>query len=275
MRTRADDSSEPPRAPSVEAWSSLTTEQRREVVASLGTMTDAEMSPPEGDKHLDGKMDARDTLREWFRRRGKSVYVGSEITTYYPAEPRFAPDVLVVFDVPVHDRTTWVVSAEGKGLDWVLEVHVGGDRKKDAELNVARYARLGIPEYFIYDRDRERLYGHRLASPSARTYSAIVPQSGRYASHVLDLDLALEGGRLRFYQASAELLTPRDLAAKLEGLVADMASQRDAETERARAEAERARTEAERARAEAERAERAELEIERLRAELEALKKKG
>ena len=23
---------------------------------------------------------------------------------------------------------------EGKGLDWVLEVHVGGDRKKDAEL---------------------------------------------------------------------------------------------------------------------------------------------
>lgn len=174
----------------------------------------------------------------------------------------------MVFDVPVHDRTTLVVSAEGKGLDWVLEVHVGGDRKTDAELNVTRYARLGIPEYFIYDRDRERLYGHRLASPSARTYSAIVPQSGRYASHVLDLDLALEGGRLRFYQASAELLTPRDLAAKLEGLVADMASQRDAETERARAESERAR-------AEAERAQRAELEVERLRAELEALRKKS
>lgn len=30
-----------------------------------------------------------------------------------------------------------------EGDDWVLGVHVGGDRKKDAELNVARYARLG------------------------------------------------------------------------------------------------------------------------------------
>jgi hypothetical protein len=50
-----------------------------------------------------------------------------------------------------------VVSAEGKGLDWVLEVHVGGDRKKDAERNVARYARLGIPEYcgrMRFDGDR-------------------------------------------------------------------------------------------------------------------------
>ncbi len=262
MRTHGDDSSEPeahPRAPSVEAWAALTAEQRREVVASLGAITDAEMSPNEGDKHLDGKIDARDTLREWFRRRGKSVYVGSELTTYYPAEARFAPDVLVVYDVPVHDRTTWVVSAEGKGLDWVLEVHVGGDRKKDTELNVARYARLGIPEYFVYDRDRERLYGHRLASPSSRSYQPIVPQSGRYASQVLDLDLALEGGRMRFYQASAELLTPRDLARKLELLVADMASQRDAEADRARAETERAQ--------------RAESEVERLRAELDALRK--
>lgn len=86
MRTRADlsETGSFPRAPSVEEWSSLTAEEKRQVVASLGSMTDAEMSPPEGDKHLDGKMDARDTLREWFRRRGKSVYVGSEITTYYP-----------------------------------------------------------------------------------------------------------------------------------------------------------------------------------------------
>lgn len=68
-----------------------------------------------------------------------------------------------------------MVSAEGKGLDWVLEVHVGGDRKKDAELNVARYARLGIPEYFLYDRERNRLSAYRLPSPEARTYSAVVP----------------------------------------------------------------------------------------------------
>ena len=65
-------------------------------------------------------------------------------------------------------RDKWVVSAEGKGLDWVLEVHVGGDRKKDAERNVARYARLGIPEYFLYDGASNRLTAYRLATPEAK-----------------------------------------------------------------------------------------------------------
>ncbi len=63
-----------------------------------------------------------------------------------------------------------MVSYERKGLDWVMEVHVGGDRKKDAEFNVERYARVGIPEYFIYDRSREELLVYRLPSPTARRY---------------------------------------------------------------------------------------------------------
>jgi Uma2 family endonuclease len=56
--------------------------------------------------------------------------------------------VLAVVDAGDHDRDRWNVRAEGRGLDWVLEVHVGRDRKKDADLNVKRYAQLGIPEYF-------------------------------------------------------------------------------------------------------------------------------
>ena len=254
-------------------------ERAAAVEALPAAMTDVETSPPKGDQHYDGKNDARETLLEWFRRLGRSVYVAAEMTTYYPGEARFAPDVLVVRDVPVHDRTKWVVAAEGKGLDWVLEVHVGGDRKKDAELNVARYARLGIPEYFIYDRSRQRLSGHRLAG-GTRSYAPIVPQLGRYASEVLSLELTLEDGGLRFYHANAELLTPRDLAKRLGALVEDLAAERDAEaararaeTERARTEAERARTEAERASTEAERANAAESEAARLREELDALRR--
>lgn len=251
-----------PQAPTVEEWERLSEEERARVVESLpASMTDAEMSPPEGDLHYDAKNDARETLREWFRRRGQQVYVAAELTTYCPGEPRFAPDVLVVFDVPVYDRMKWVVSAEGKGLDWVLEVHVGGDRKKDAELNVARYARVGIPEYFIYDRARQHLFGYRLA-PGTSSYVRIVPQAGRHPSEVLGLELSLQQGRLCFWHANAELLTPRDLAARLEDMVAKLESERDAEAERARAEAERAH-------AEAERAARAEDELNLLRAELD------
>jgi Uma2 family endonuclease len=262
MTTDAEASARFPRAPSQDAWDRMSEVERAAAVEALpASMTDAEASPPEGDLHYDAKNDARETLREWFRRRGKQVYVAAELTTYYPDEPRFAPDVLVVFDVPVHDRMKWVVSAEGRGLDWVLEVHVGGDRKKDAELNVTRYARLGIPEYFIYDRARQHLTGYRLA-PGATTYTRIVPQAGRYPSEVLELELSLQHGRLCFFHANAELLTPRDLAARLEGMVAQLEQERDAEAERARTEAERARTEAERA-------QRAEDELNRLRAELE------
>ena len=37
--------------------------------------------------------------------------------------------LLAVLEVEDHARDQWVVSAEGKCLDWVLEVHVGCDRK--------------------------------------------------------------------------------------------------------------------------------------------------
>ncbi len=240
-------------------------ERARVVEALPAALTDTEASPPEGDAHYDAKNDARETLREWFRRVGRSVYVAAELTVYYPGEARFAPDVLAVRDVPVRERTKWVVSSEGKGLDWVLEVHFGGDRRKDAETNVTRYARLGIPEYFVFDGGRQRLVAYRLPSAGAAAYVPIVPQVGRYPSAVLGLELVVEGGRLRFYHASAELLAPRDLAEKLGHLVEEITAERDAEAERARAEAERAR-------AEAERADAAESELARLRDELEKLR---
>jgi len=88
---------------------------------------------------------SRDDSRPRGRRGSPPDLSAQELPTYYPAEPRFAPDLLVVLDVEDVDRDKWVVSAEGKGLDWALELHVGGDRKKDAERNVARYERLGIP----------------------------------------------------------------------------------------------------------------------------------
>jgi Uma2 family endonuclease len=230
-----------PRAPTEDEWARLSDTERAAVVAALpAAMTDTEASPPEGDLHYDAKNDARATLREWYRRLGRSVYIAAELTTYCPGEARFAPDVLAVRDVPVHDRMKWVVSAEGKGLDWVLEVHVGGDRKKDAEHNVTRYARLGIPEYFVYDRERQQLLGHRLATPQARSYTRIIPQGGLYPSEVLGLSLAIQAGRMRFFHANAELLPPQDLALRLEQMLAEVSAERDAEAERARAEAERA-----------------------------------
>lgn len=242
-----------PLAPSQEEWDALSAEEREQVLAALpGEVTDAEMSPPEGDRHFKAKTRALDALRGYFTRLRRRVYLAAELPVYYPNEPRFAPDLLAVFDVEDHDRDRWIVSAEGKGLDWVLEVHVGGDRKKDAEANVARYARLGISEYFLYDRARGRLSAHRLASPDARTYSPIVPQAGRYASQVLGLEVQVERDRLRFFAGSALLLESEELIVRLETMLEEVSRRAEDETRRREA---------------------AEEELARVRAELERLKK--
>lgn len=240
-------------APSQEEWNALSESERAAVVNALpGEVTDQEMAPPEGDRHFKAKVGALGALRGYFARQGRRIYLAAELPTYYPNEPRFAPDLLAVLDVPDHERDKWVVSAEGRGLDWVLEVHVGGDRKKDAERNVARYARVGIPEYFLYDRARGQLQAYRLAAPDARVYTPIVAQHGRYESRVLGLDVQVERDRIRFHSGTALLLESEELISRLETLLED--SQRRADDEMRRAE-------------------QAEAELARLREELARLKK--
>jgi Uma2 family endonuclease len=249
-----------PMAPSVEEWEALSPAERTVVAASLpGELTDAEMSPPEGDLHFKAKTGALGALRGYFAGQRRRIYLAAELPVYYPAEPRFAPDLLVVLDSDDVARNKWVVSAEGKGLDWVLEVHVGGDRKKDAEFNVARYARLGIPEYFLYDRARNQLAAYRLASPDVRVYTAILPNHGVYESHVLGLDIQVEQDRLRFYAGTALLLESEEFIVRLQAMCDD--------AQRCAAEEAQRRKEAE------QRRDAAEQENVRLRAEIERLKR--
>ncbi len=250
-------------------------ERARVVEALPDEVTWDEMAMPEGDLHSQAKMGALQALKGYFSRQRRRVYLGTELPVYYPAERRFAPDLLAVLDAEPHPRGKWVVLQEGKGLDWVLEVHVGGDRKKDAEYNVKRYARLGIPEYFIYDRARQRLEGYRLPSPQAGEYVAIVPEAGRYTSEVLGLELQVEEGRLRFWAGSALLLEYEELIDRMQELMAGLQQRADEEARRLE-EAQR-RLEEETRRLEGETRQRLELErrLAESQAELERLRQRG
>jgi Uma2 family endonuclease len=275
-----------PRAPSEELWTAMSLDERARVIKQLPSEVPIELMPPEGDAHWNAKVRTTDTLDAYFRRIHRKIYVSSELAVYYPNEPRFCPDVLVVRDVESHERMKWVVAAEGKGLDLVIEVHVEGDKTKDYKLNVERYARLGIEEYFIFDRMRLSLRGYRLPplepgqTRRARAYRPIVPQEGRYSSEVLMLDLTLDGKSLRFLTGMASVPASEELIGKLGAMLNEvLVHKQDAEERataaeaRAAAEAERAAAEAERAAAEAERAaaeaERAAAEAERAAAEAE------
>ncbi len=229
-----------PIGPSVEAWRAMTPEARLAFVVEVNTaLTEATRAMSEGQPHRKAKSRAVDMLGLHFKKMGRVVYVAEELSVVYPGEESFSPDVLAVLDVPQpedDERMAWVVADEGKGLDFVLEVLHRGNRRKDLVDNVVRYARLGIPEYFVYDRAQQRVVGHRLVGEGARRYERIIPQAGRHTSLVLGLDLAIQGGSLRFFQGMAELFSSEDLIQRLNDMVGSL----EAKAEEAAAKAEQA-----------------------------------
>jgi Uma2 family endonuclease len=234
-----------PRAPPQELWARLRPEERARIIDSLPSEYPS-TAPPEGDFHRIPKERALGALGEYFRRINRRVYASSELPVYYPDEPRFAPDILAVLDVEPDPRDRWVVSAEGKGLDFVLEVALRGDAKKDLVANVQRYARLGIPEYFAYEPLKPKLSGFRLER--AGVYTPIVPQGGLWHSGILGLGLGMESGRIRFFAGTGPLPDVDELIAKLGRMLDDVVAREqqlldDFERERQRAEREHTRAE--------------------------------
>jgi Uma2 family endonuclease len=225
-----------PRAPSLEIWESLSAAERRQVVDALPSEIDGAL-PPEGDPHRIPKQKALDALDAFFRKLGRRVYLSSELPVYYPGERMFAPDLIAVLDVDPGERLRWVVAEEGKGIDLALEVTLRGSRKKDLEENVERYARLKIPEYFVFDRRDNRLHGWRLAGPQ---YERIVPQGGRWESLVLGLTLAAEAGRVRFYLGTAVVPESEELLARANALADELQNRLASAEQRAEREKQRA-----------------------------------
>lgn len=220
-----------PIGPTTETWRAMTSAERESFLVRVNAaLSDPRSAMSEGRPHKRAKTRALDLLGLHFKAMGRVIYLAEEMAVVYPGEVAFCPDVLAVLDVPQPDddeRLAWVVADEQKGLDFVLEVLHRGDRNKDLVENVERYARLGIPEYFIYDRARQQILGYRLTDAGSKRYQRIVPQSGRMTSTVLGLDLAIQGGTLRFFQGMAELFGSADLIGRLTGMVEELSVKAD------------------------------------------------
>jgi Uma2 family endonuclease len=213
-------------APTEDEWRAMSPVEREGLlVRILDALSDPAAAMSEGRRHKKAKTRAIDALGLHFGSIGRAVYLAEEMAVLYPGEAVFTPDVLAVVGVvePEDDpRMAWVVADEGKGLDLVIEVLHQGNRNKDLVDNVERYGSLGIPEYFVYDRLHQQIYGYRLPDERARRYQRIVPQFGRHASAVLGLDLAITGAKLRFFYGMAELPGTTDLIGRLNGMVTDL-----------------------------------------------------
>lgn len=270
---RPESDPDEPRAPPTEVWRRLSPEARAALIERLGP-TPRDLLPPVGDPHIDAERLAEDSLGGWFRRRRTRAYIGRGITVYYPDEPRFDPDLFVVFDVEPGQRMSWIVDHEGRGLDFVLEILDQGDRRKDLEGNVERYARLGVPEYFVFDVRRRSLRGWRLP-PGGGSYGPIVPQGGFWRSEVLGAELSVREDQLRFFADAALLPISAEMERALAAALDAALARAEEEARRAEGEARRAEGEARRAEEESKRADRAEAENAELRAIIAKLRGEG
>ena len=192
------------------------------------------------DLHLYWIKRVQDIIETYFS-RDPGVYISGNIMMYDiegPMRTAVSPDILVCFGIGQKFRRTYKVWEEGKPPDFVMEFSSKRTYQNDLEEKRAHYARMGIPEYFLYDPDRRYLpsplLGFRLVEG---TYIEIAPDvDGRVHSETLNLDFALLNDGLAIYDPQAQQWL---------------------------------QTRAEHAE---ERAERAETEIERLQAELARLK---
>jgi hypothetical protein len=134
--------------------------------------------------------------------------------------------------------------------------------------NAGRYARLGIPEYFVFDRRQHILHGFRLPSPDARVYERIEARGGQLESRVLGMELTLAPDKVRFFVDDSPVLDAGELLARL-GTALDDVERRTRALEQEIEEEERTLKEEQRKREEAER------QLAEALAEIERLKRGG
>jgi Uma2 family endonuclease len=182
-----------------------------------------------------------ETLEEAFAAR-PDVYVSGNLLVYYEeGNPKKcpAPDVLVAFGVEKRDRGTYKVWEEGKAPDLVMELASKSTWRKDMFRKVILYNRLGVKEYFLFDRLGERfpnepLIGLRLDEVD---YQPIDPgASGRLESEVLGLELDHSEGCLRLWDPATgqKLMSPKEKRAEAEQRVQQEAELRQQAEQRVR-----------------------------------------
>ena len=118
------------------------------------------------------------------------------------------PDLLVAFgvDPAIYDANNgYVVSEQGKAPDFVLEVASASTADTDTGAKRVDYARLGILEYWRFDRTGEfhgtRLAGERLVDGRYEPMEIVDIGDGILQGHsaVLNLNLRWDDGQLAWY----------------------------------------------------------------------------
>ena len=125
-----------------------------------------------------------------------------------PSNQRISPDLLIAFDAnPALYRqdNSYVISRQGKPPDLVMEIASRRTGEIDVEDKPAKYAALGIPEYWRFDETGEfhgtRLAGDQLVDGRYEPVPIETVEEGvlQGYSEVLNLFIRWENGQLRWH----------------------------------------------------------------------------
>ncbi|MFH0823439.1 MAG: Uma2 family endonuclease [Pseudomonadota bacterium] len=147
-----------------------------------------------------------------------TVYVSGNILFYYEMGDRdksFSPDVFVVFGVEKRRRPKYKIWEEGKAPDFIIEITSHTTRRRDVGFKKDLYERLGVTEYYLYDPTGDYLRPQLKAFfLDEKRHYVSVPivtspfDSLKVHSPVLDLELRVERGVLRFFDPETQEYLP-------------------------------------------------------------------
>ena len=121
--------------------------------------SEADEPVPLNTRQFVAMVDCFNSLGQHWRGR-QDLFVGADQFIHWdrdydpcenPANPPVAPDVYVATGVANRHRRSYVVWEEGKPPDLVLEVVSPSSRRRDAVEKRTIYAKIGVPEFFLYD----------------------------------------------------------------------------------------------------------------------------
>ncbi|WP_420619400.1 Uma2 family endonuclease [Candidatus Poriferisocius sp.] len=176
---------------------------------------------PEGDMQTRRRMELVVALRGWLAEHHPDAWVCSDINIYYQqGDPRIvvAPDVAVAFGVntaAVENKSTYKVWEAGAVPAFALEIASHTTYKKDLHEKPARFADLGVAEYWRLDPTGGELLGTPLAGERRRNGQwepiAITTETTgghgvqrRGHSSALGLDLCWAPPKLRLYHSATD-----------------------------------------------------------------------
>jgi Uma2 family endonuclease len=174
--------------------------------------------------------------------------------TYNPKEYPVAPDLAIIKGTPFHHMRSWAVGRGEPVPQVVFEILSEETWKKDLREKPAKYASLGVLEYFAYDPNdppvsREagrRLWGWKLDARRGVMVELTPTPSGWLWSEQLESWLVPDQTYLRLYDREHQLrLTGEEAQAQRADIQAEQAEEAREEAEEAREEAEEARKRAE------------------------------